>query len=522
MDTMDFKLNREAIAAAQTALDSSCELPVERDFVLPDYYPDIFRVLKCTVSPDLSSTAINGGKLTIEIAVLIRVLYLSENDKRINCIEQKMTVSKSLEMNGECVNPAVYVKPKCDYVNCRVVNQRRLDVRGAVTASVKAEGELKQAVVTNAFGGSVQLKKQTVTYPARRLHVAKRITVIDEFEMSSSKPAVGAVLRCGCTVEQGDYLERKIIAGKLITKGEVQISMLYSCVNAAGEDSVETMRFSLPFSQIIDVDGIDESFDADVDISVGSCELIPKGENGNMLECELVLLVSCTAMKYETCEAVTDAYSTCYECEIDRCETQIECPPERIKQSAQAECTLTYSDGEIGCVYDSFAECGNITSRLDSEKKCFMLSGNVKFTSLGAGEGGMPFLLEAETPFEQEIPFPEGCEEELSYEPNVAVCNCSYYLAGGSSIELKADLKIGGLIRRTCAGKLISELRVLTDKPKKRCENYALKLCRCGSNEDIWDIAKKYSTSVTAIMEENELTDDKITQQGMLLIPLMS
>ena len=47
MNTMDLKLNREMLSMTRTILDASCEQAVEKDFLLPDYYPDIFRVLKC-------------------------------------------------------------------------------------------------------------------------------------------------------------------------------------------------------------------------------------------------------------------------------------------------------------------------------------------------------------------------------------------------------------------------------------------------------------------------------------------
>lgn len=521
MENLDFKLNRESLAAAAVILDCSCEQPVEKDIVLPDYYPDIFRVLKCTVSPFVNSHSINGGKLSFETAVTIRVLYLAENDKRINCIEQKCTLPKSLDLNGECVNPAVYVIPKCDYINCRVVNQRRLDIRGAVTASVKVVSDAEQAVVTDASGCCVQLKKQPATFPSKRISVAKRITVIEELEMSSSKPSVGTVLRCGCSVNQG---ENKIIAGKLITKGEAEITMLYSCINSAGEDTAENMKFSVPFSQIIDVDGIDETYEAQLEITAGSCDIIPKGEESSSLECELVLLVTCTAVKYETGEVVTDAYSTKYECELEHCKTAVECRPAQVNESFQSECTLTCGDGEISCIYDSFAECRNVSVRADKDKNCFVVSGSTLFSVLGANGDKQPFFIEGETPFEQEIPLPAGCNdiESASCDVKVSAAGCSFYLAGAGSAEMKAELKICGYIRFSSAGCMLGSLKVLTDKPKQKNNSYALKLCRCADSEDIWDIAKRYSTSVTAIMEENELTDDKISQQGMLLIPLMS
>jgi len=39
-------------------------------------------------------------------------------------------------------------------------------------------------------------------------------------------------------------------------------------------------------------------------------------------------------------------------------------------------------------------------------------------------------------------------------------------------------------------------------------------------NENVWDIAKRYSTSVDAVMEENELNGEKLENGGMLLIPI--
>ena len=140
MNTMDLKLNREMLSMTRTILDASCEQAVEKDFLLPDYYPDIFRVLKCVITPTVQSHSINGGKLSFDMAVLIRVLYISQNDKRINCIEQKMNYTKSFDLQGDCGDPMIWLTPKCDYVNCRVVNQRRLDIRGAVTIPRKCDG----------------------------------------------------------------------------------------------------------------------------------------------------------------------------------------------------------------------------------------------------------------------------------------------------------------------------------------------------------------------------------------------
>ncbi len=519
MDKMDFKQNRETFSSNCIILESSCEQAVERDFVLPDYYPDIFRVLKCCVYPRVVSSSINGDKLSFELSVVVRVLYQTEGSGKINCIEQKMSYSKSVDMSGSCQNILVKIVPRTDYVNCRVVNQRRLDVRGAVTCAVKVTGEKKQAVVVDAFGGNIQLKKSVVTYPSKRLTASKRITIIEELEIAQSKPKIDTVLKSSCIAFPQ---EQKIIAGKLVTKGELEISVLYTSASEDNSDTAEVMKYTLPYSQIIDVEGIDEGYEANADIVTVDCEAMPKGDN-DTLECEIMMQINCTAVKYETCEIVTDAYSICYECEIEKSSCRLEGMPSSINESHTSEAKLVYNDENIHCVYDVQASVDNVSSRYDSEGKKFVISGNVCFSLLGKNDSNCPIYIETDTPFEHDIPISENCVGENStVDPKVCVKTCSYHLSDSNTADVTAELQIGGYLYESCAKTIISDLKVLMDKPKSKEQNYALKLCYCEDNEDIWEIAKKYSTSVIAIMEENNLESDKAVSCGMLLIPLMN
>lgn len=520
MGNNEFKLNRETFSALTVVLENSLEQSVEKDFVLPDYYPDIFRILKCSVIPRIVSHTVNDEKITIEIAVLVRVLYLSENDKAIHSIEQKLNFAKTADLNGKCENPMIQAKAQCDYANCRVVNRRRLDVRGSVTTYVKVTSEVKSQIVSDAFGGGIQLKKQIVNYPTKRLNALKRVTVIEELQLAPSKPSVSAIIDVDCSVIVGD---KKIIAGKLITKGEAEITMLYTCVDSSGEAGVESMKFNIPFSQIIDVDGIDETFDACVDIEPGGCEIIPKGEQGEKLECEINLLVSCRAVKYETCEIVKDAYSTQCQCQLKSCEGKIDLPPREINVQKTIEGEISYEEGEIDRVYSCHGECLGISSRLKEDGTGFCVMGNLKISILGCSKDKLPFFTQKEIPFEYQVQLPEDFSKgEGDYQPAAEVISCSYYLAGEKAIQIKGDIKLGGRIMRQCSGELLSDIILDTNSPKEKSENFAIKLCRVTKDDDIWEIAKRYSTCVSAIMEENELSDDKITQQGMLLIPLMN
>ena len=44
-------LNREVLSASEAVYDGCQEQPIDLDISLPDYCPDIQRVLKCQVNP---------------------------------------------------------------------------------------------------------------------------------------------------------------------------------------------------------------------------------------------------------------------------------------------------------------------------------------------------------------------------------------------------------------------------------------------------------------------------------------
>ncbi|MFT3952173.1 MAG: DUF3794 domain-containing protein [Oscillospiraceae bacterium] len=515
---MDLKVNKETFSTSESVLDTGTEQAVELDYILPDYYPDIFRVLKCRLLPRIVSHSINGEKLSFDLVAVIRVMYLSEGSNAVSCIEQRLNFTRSVDMTAPAVNPAVTVTPRADYVNCRVVNQRRLDVRGAVSTRVKITGERQTNVVSDAFGANIQLKKTAISVPSKRLTAAKRVTVIDELELGASKPPVKSVLRSDCTVIPG---EQKIISGKLVTKGEANVAMLYASINEDGTDGLEAVKFTIPFSQIIDIEGIDDSFESIADITPTSCDITAKGDGvSTELECELVLLVNCTAVKFAKADVVTDSYSTSNEVSNTVCDAKLERMPVPINENHTVKQTLTYQEGDISAVCDAWSDVSNVTGRFSFDTGEFVISGNVSFCVMAKNTAGCPIYLEGDTAFEHIIKT-DSAAQGSTIDPKVCVASCTYNLVGAGTVEVKAELRIGGYLYEAAQSKLISDISVDSESKKDQASPYALKLYFGDKNEDIWDIAKKYATSVAAILEENDLNTATLPDKGMILIPLV-
>lgn len=512
---MNLKINREIISVNEKIYDGIQEQNVELDYILPDYYPDIFKMIKSSIQPSINSYSINGDTLTYEIIADVKILYCSENNNGIQCISQRLVFNKTVNLGDSVNNPEVTIIPKSDHINCRVVNKRRIDLRGAVSIKIKVFGESKQEAVSDIFGMNVQMKKIPIECMAKKIIQNKTIALNEDLEMNMSKPPVNDIIRYDVRLSEPD---KKIIANKLAVKGDAEIKILYTC-----PENMETMTFSVPYSQIIDMDGLDESFKCMVKIDGTTCDfsVMPdsNGEN-RVLKCELKINIKCCAYKTIPVRLVSDVYSTSYPCQSACAKLPVEQAPIMINEKFQTKILIENDGNNISCVYDVWCNIKNINISIDNEEKAIKVSGMLCYQAMVKTENNYPSVIEKESAFEHEIKCDEVTENSTA-ELCVVPLECTYTLTDLNGISIKADISVNGELFTSSFCEAITDLSVDDTVKITRDGDYALKLYYGVKDEQVWNIAKKYCTSVNAIMEENSLENECLPENGMLLIPIV-
>lgn len=514
---MSFKTNCEMLGTSDVIYDGAQEQSVELDYILPDYYPDIFRMINCRIVPRILSWNVSGDKVTYELCAYVKLLYCAENSSAVNCVEQKLNYSKTFDLGRICDNPEIRLAPKTDYCNCRVVNQRRIDLRGAISIKMRAVCPSKQEAVCDAFGMNLQLKKRRISFISKKLQSSKRLELSEEFDLGYSNPAISQVIRSEATVISTD---KKVIANKMIVKGDVNIRLLYSC-QSGGDDSMESMQFAMPYSQVVDIEGVDEQFDCFAEVRVISCDIFPKensdGENKSA-GCELSLMIFCEAFKTSEAEIAEDIYSTKYKCAFETADVRIDSLPVRISEGHSVQGSALCQDGSIDAIHDVWAAVKNVSCRYNLEKCAMNIIGSVVISVLARNDSKRPVCLETEVPFEHMI---NNVPEGAAFVPDVSVVSCTYHLNAASSVDLKAEICITGMLCISAPARIITEITCDEGSILEREEDYALKLYFAEKAENVWNIAKKYHTSVEAVMEENDFSDDVVPERSMILIPIV-
>ena len=108
--------------------------------------------------------------------------------------------------------------------------------------------------------------------------------------------------------------------------------------------------------------------------------------------------------------------------------------------------------------------------------------------------------------------------QKVECDSFVSVCASSFVIGAGDSIDVRIETRIQSSIFSVSSKKMIDSININEDKGKKK-NKAALTIYFSQQGETVWEIAQRYNTTVEAIMLENSLTEDKILENAMLLIP---
>lgn len=506
---------KSAVYTDEIVYDGGAEQGVELDYVLPDYCPDIFKILSCTLSPKIVSYNISGDcKLNMDGVVYIKVLYMTENSSDVYCIDQHYTYSKTVDMsrkNMPDTTPEVSLSMKSDYCNCRAVSPRRIDVRGAVSCRIKAFACVEYALPE--LPENLQVKTVEVNGCGKTLSAKKQIIIREEIETGSD--GIAFIMQSSAVPKVTDL---RVIADKVVLKGTVAVSALYGIFNpeSGGASQTEKMTADIPISAILDVDGISDDHQCFPEISIMNFELIPKSDSG-ILSCEILAECEVHARIEEQTFIATDIYSTEYETDFTANTLKIAANPRIITENIPVRTNLTCDKGDIHSVWDVSGELKNAACRPNDDGK-LVLTGLLCVSAYGVNTDGVPFNAEKQENIEERISVPNINPDTVVYFDAV-VSDTGFSIKSDGTLDVSSTIAFNAEINNVNPISAVKEVTVYEDRPRDRSDEFALRICYTDDSSDCWSIAKRCGTTVEAIMAENDIESCDEPLSGMIIIP---
>lgn len=488
---MELKIFRDTLPQSGASCTVKAELPLETEILISDYLPPVFKLVKCFAKPVVLQKQLQPGRLTLEGYLRCTVFYQGEDGAGLCQTEQKLPFTKQLEVpEFTFVSWTAMVEGQTEYLNCRAVNPHRIEVRGAYGLVVTLYTQDKAELITALADGGIEQKLQTLTGVRSTATLEKLVTV--EGELVFAKPPA-AILDITGTAS---VREIKLLAGKAVVKGEVRAQCAW---RAKGESTLQSQAVSLPFNQVVDLDGVAEDCKC-------LCVLEPVGfalaegeqEAGGQLTASVMMHLH--AWRPCQLQYASDAFSTQFETTIAPQELAVEDLACMLNETASSTvsgplpdagaqlraCFVAYGPVQVapyrdGCaltvraVATAFAE--NSLSELESYEK----------------------TMELAFPLAVEVPPGAQFSPECWLSTENIQCSCT-----GGTLEVTVTARAEGAIlcRSTHQGIGSIELGEPLQTPDP---DIALRIYYAQAGEEPFDIAKRFHVAPAQMLAANGL-----------------
>ncbi len=506
---MELEITRLAVPEGAIMPAQTAELPIECDILLPDYCPDILKILRCAAEIKISGAEDAAGRLGVEGVAYVTVCYLSEGMELCRS-EQRLPFTKNFDFGGECGRGAVSVTAEVENVNCRAVSPRPIDVRGAFMVTARRLCLSGAQAVTGVSGGGVELLRRGWSCTDILGEQRRTFTVRETGEIGYGKPEAASVARVSGMAR---VTECRVIQEKIITKGELSVSVLWLPQEEGGEP--QRSGFVFPIGQILEQPGADEGCVCDARYRLLSA-VATISEDGHNFEVEATVLAFSRLQRETEAELAEDAYSTKYACEAPVRQISALTVLAPVSEAVAVEETLDMPEGVVS-VMDCWAEAQGVPEQ--AEDGSFLCRARVCVLARD-GEGSVEYF---EKPFSVATPVqfaPEGGQSFADVDAAADEAECALEDAGRARVRFKVFVE--GCVYGFKKCRAITDVAVDGERPKDSAALPAVTLYYADAGERVWDIAKRYGSTAAAVAEENSLEGGELAECRMLLIPAVT
>ncbi len=500
------------IFETETVLNQTAEQPIDADFTLPEYYPDVEKILKCCCDVFITQKGINGSNGVVEGSADITVIYLG-SDNMLNSYEYKYPFSKTFDIPSISSEFCFTANAETEYINCRAVSPRKIDLHGAVNINVLLTERVIKEFVSDTLCGETETKRKEFITTVPLSCSEKYLNIEEEIEIGNNSKEINCVIRYDGNPHINDG---KLMAGKASIRGEFAVNLLY-CDN---EGNIIGIKENFPFAQMLEIENSAENCKCDIFSKLCALEIKPKSNAEGEVRSFSVnakILVSVKTFCEQTVCAVLDAYSRKCETEISYIDVEFKRIIGNINENFTLKQKLDFETTEIAGVYDIWSkkEIENSSAK-DGQLSVF---GKMTVYILAYDQNQIPVFFERQFPFELKKDIPKSCEQ-LYVNPETAVKNTGFTLLSSGEIEIRTELSLSAAIFESIKQKVISEIKLNKENPIGNKKDYATVLYYAESGETVWDIAAKYLADVEEIKKINGIEEDVLQSGKMLLVPL--
>ncbi|WP_297630167.1 SPOCS domain-containing protein [uncultured Clostridium sp.] len=508
---------KENIQFEQLLNESNTTAMLNEEYLIPDTHPDVEEILMVDANPVINSKETVGEKVNIEGKIEYNVLYLAREDNLVVCsVNYSQKFSNSLDLEEGEHKVICEVDCRVEHIEAKIINERKVAIDGILNINWEKYKEKEIELIKDIESEEgVEMLKKNECVNKTKLDDSLDIIGKSVLRVSMDKPQIAKILKTDIKLHKK---ETKIGEEKVYCGCYCKIHILY--LGGEGKE-VYHLNDNVYISKELLAPEITPDMDICAKMELTSTSVTKDYDDlgeSRIVNLEFKVLCGVKAFSKENLEVITDAYSPKFPVEVKK-----------------ENCEM----GMIHGIYNNdILVKDNIYIKEEDLKpeSIITASGNIIITEKSVGndrisiEGFLKVCVVYKTgdpdkylaKVEGEIPFNAaiealGANKDMQGIVNAALEDLEASIEA-NTIAVKANIQANSKVLFAINKEIVNDIKESENKEEQKKASITIYVI--GEGDKLWDLAKKYKTTMAKIKEMNDLEEDEQLITGeKLLIP---
>ena len=499
------------------------QVTLDDDFIVPDTMSDIAQVILDAGEIQLDPVKVLSGKAVIRGKLDFHVLYRKE-EGGLQTLGGMIPFEETVNVPGLEEKDYVSMGWQLEDLDTGIINSRKLGIKAIITLEVKVEtlfdteAAVELGTIEESGSGAplIETRREAMEVAAIALRRKDTYRIKEELTLSGSKPAIDRIL---WTEMRLSGTSARPMDGKVHLEGTLMVFTVYEGEGEGG--TIQWMEESIPFSGEVEMQGAVEEM-----IPAIGLRLIHKGieekpdYDGEMRELDVDAVIELDIRLYEEqpLEILSDLYATNRELSMETGEACFE----QILTHNSGKCKIAEKvelSGEQRILQICHSSGTVKLDAVEAKENVLAMDGvlEVKILYLSADDSRpvqsatemIPFHYEAETP---------GITKDSVWYLESGVEQLTAVMTGGDTVEIRAVILLDVLVLQPICRQVILRAELAPLDTKKLNELPGIVGYLVQENDTLWDIAKRFHTTIETIVVTNELPSETVRPGDSLIL----
>ena len=495
---MEVDVSKQTLTINKLVSTKTQTVTIEGDMIVPDVKPDILNTIDSVGNICIYKKEVLDGKVKFDGGVNIYLVYLADSDgDSTRGLNTTLDFTQMIDVDECRADMYIVNNMKIKSIECKVLNGRKINI--------KTEIEIQLQIYSN-----------------ENVEVLKEINNINNIQTLNSKITINTLVGKGTTktyakdtisYDETDNLVEILKAQVTIINKEVKTSYNKVLVKADAntkimylteDGNIKLINSNIPVMGFIDIADISEENMINSNYEIKN--MLIKPNEGNSIYVEVEIGISCMVYGTSDIELIQDMYSI-EDQDIDFSTKCIETEMNKTtrKDICNIEEKISVPEISNNQIYD--VEINPVINNVN------ILSGRVVYE----GELKLNFIFASNTTVGIDsknyiLPFNFELEDDCINSENriITQTECigdNFVILSDGTIECKISLQFNLEMSDSNKINIIDQIKIAENRNRQNCSMiiYIVK-----QGDTLWNIAKKYRTTVDNIMELNELENNSI------------